>query len=133
MTKEFMPNMLEKNHGHIVTVASMAGHFGTAGLCDYCASKFAVVGFDESLRNELERMKKTGVKTTVVCPYYIKTGMFDGVKSNMIPLLKPEYVADKIVEAVLTDQKVLMLPRIMYLISALKGFVSFYVSILLFL
>lgn len=125
MTKSFLSKMLEKNHGHIVTVASMAGHFGTAGLCDYCASKFAVVGFDESLRNELIRMNKTGVKTTVVCPYYINTGMFNGVKSNMIPLLEPGYVADKIVEAILTDQKVLMLPRIMYFISALKGWVIF--------
>lgn len=76
--------MIEKNHGHLVTVASMAGKFGAAGLCDYCASKFAVVGFDESVRNELNRLGKTGVKTTVVCPYYINTGMFDGVKSESV-------------------------------------------------
>lgn len=72
--------MLEKNHGHIVTIASMAGLFGVAGLSDYCASKFAAVGFDESLRNEFAALGKTGIKTTVVCPYYIKTGMFDGVE-----------------------------------------------------
>ena len=55
--------------------------FGTAGLCDYCASKFAVVGFDESVRNELASQGKTGVKTTVVCPFFINTGMFHGAKS----------------------------------------------------
>lgn len=82
MTKAFLPDMLEKNHGHIVTVASVAGLFGNAGLCDYCASKFAAVGFDESLRNELVNLNKTGVHTTVVCPYYINTGMFQGVKSE---------------------------------------------------
>jgi all-trans-retinol dehydrogenase (NAD+) len=60
----------------------MAGIFGTAGLCDYCASKFAVFGYDESLRNELTRLGKDGVHTTVVCPYYINTGMFDGVKTR---------------------------------------------------
>ena len=57
----------------------MAGLFGNAGLCDYCASKFAAIGFDESLRNELLRLGKDGVNTTVVCPYYINTGMFKGI------------------------------------------------------
>jgi all-trans-retinol dehydrogenase (NAD+) len=55
---------------------------GTAGLCDYCASKFGAVGFDDALRNELYKQGKTGVKTTLVCPYYINTGMFDGVVSR---------------------------------------------------
>jgi all-trans-retinol dehydrogenase (NAD+) len=73
--------MLEHNDGHIVTIASMAGQFGQAGLCDYCSSKFAAVGFEESLRNEIYKLNKTGINTTVVCPYYISTGMFDGVKS----------------------------------------------------
>ena len=82
--KAFLPSIISKNHGHVVTIASMAGMFGTAGLCDYCASKFAAVGFDESLRNELIRLGKNGVHTTVVCPYYINTGMFDGVQSSYL-------------------------------------------------
>lgn len=81
-TKAFLPSMLEKNHGHIVTIASSASFFGTSGLCDYCASKFGAAGFDESLSMELGVLKKDGVNTTVVCPYYINTGMFDGVKSR---------------------------------------------------
>ncbi len=80
--KAFLPSMIEKNHGHVVTIASMAGKFGMAGLCDYCASKFAAVGFDESLRNELVHMGKDNVHTTVVCPYFINTGMFDGVQTT---------------------------------------------------
>ena len=82
MVKAFLPSMLEKNHGHIVTIASMAGIFGSAGLADYCASKFAAVGFEESLRNELINLNKTGIKTTIVCPYFIKTGMFEGAKTE---------------------------------------------------
>ena len=39
--------------GHIVNVASLAGHSGTNKLVDYCASKFAAVGLDEALRVEL--------------------------------------------------------------------------------
>lgn len=54
--KEFLPSMLEKNHGHIVTIASMAGLTGHAGLVDYCASKYGAVGFDEALRRELYKI-----------------------------------------------------------------------------
>ena len=42
--KAFLPSMLEKNAGHVVTIASSAGLSGTPGLVDYCASKFAAVG-----------------------------------------------------------------------------------------
>jgi len=42
--------MIERNTGHIVTIASILGHLGTAGVADYSASKFGAVGFNESLR-----------------------------------------------------------------------------------
>ena len=78
--REFMPDMIKNKRGHIVTIASMAGLAGIPGLSDYCASKFGAFAIDESIRLEL---KKSGdyknVKTTCICPYYINTGMFDGV------------------------------------------------------
>lgn len=80
--KCFVPGMLERNHGHIVNIASAAGISGVNGLADYCASKFAAVGFDESLRMEFLSMEKTGVHTTVICPFYINTGMFEGVQTR---------------------------------------------------
>ena len=82
MVKAFLPAMLRRNHGHVVTIASAAGLFGVTGLADYSASKCAVIGFDDSLRDELAYLGKDGVFTTVVCPFYINTGMFDGVKSK---------------------------------------------------
>ena len=82
--KAFLPTMMSHNHGHIVTIASLAGHFGTKGLVEYCASKFGAVGIDESLRFELIEGGKSGVKTTVICPYFINTGMFDGVVSKYV-------------------------------------------------
>lgn len=85
--RETLPDMLAENRGHIVTIASIAGWVGVRGLADYCASKFGAVGFDESLRFEL-RAKKSNVKTTCICPYFINTGMFDGAKSRF-PLLLP--------------------------------------------
>ncbi len=61
--------MIKRNSGHIVTIASIAGHIGVAGLTDYCASKFGAIGFDESLRME---MKFKGYST----PYYSFTIIF---------------------------------------------------------
>ena len=51
---------------------------GIHKLADYCASKFGAVGFAESLMAELHVLGKDGVKSTLVCPYFISTGMFDG-------------------------------------------------------
>ena len=82
--KSFLPAMLNKNQGHIVTIASSAGVFGTNSLVDYCTSKFAAFGFNDSLREELFGMGKDGIHTTVVCPFFINTGMFDGVKTRCI-------------------------------------------------
>lgn len=78
--KEFLPNMLQHNHGHIVSIASIAGCVGLAGVVDYCSSKFAAVGLMESLRQELASQQKTGIQFTTVCPSLITTGMFEGVK-----------------------------------------------------
>jgi all-trans-retinol dehydrogenase (NAD+) len=111
--KAFLPLMLERNEGHIVTVASAAGLIGVKGLVDYSASKFAAFGFDESLRMEL-RARKSSVKTTVVCPFFIDTGMFAGVKTKfplLLPILKSDYAATRIVQAVLKNKKRLIIPR----------------------
>lgn len=121
ITKAFLPAMLEANHGHIVSISSGAGLIGNPGLADYCASKFAANGFAESLALELYKMGKRGIEFTQVCPFYINTGMFDGVASKYITILEPDYAADKIVEAILTNQKVLYMPRLIYPLIALKG------------
>jgi len=108
--KAVLPEMIERNHGHIVTIASCAGIVATPGLADYCASKFAAVGFDESLRCELRMLGKTGVKTTCVMPYFINTGMLDGVKDAypwLLSTLSPQKAARRIVDAVLCNQPTL--------------------------
>jgi len=124
MTKAFLPPMIKKNHGHIVTVASGAGLVGIHKLADYCASKFGAVGFAESLMSELYTLGKDGVKSTLVCPYFISTGMFDGVQTRfswILPILTPDYVTDKIIDAILQNQEVLMMPRILYLMVIIKN------------
>ncbi|MBK9178393.1 MAG: SDR family oxidoreductase [Acidimicrobiales bacterium] len=112
VTKAFLPAMLAYGEGHVVTVASAAGLVGVAKQTDYSASKHAAVGFDESLRMELRRMRSR-VRTTVVCPYYIDTGMFEGVKTKvpfLLPILKQEEVARKMARAIERDRRTVVLP-----------------------
>ena len=115
-TRAFLPAMMERRSGHVVTIASAAGVVGTSRLVDYCASKHAAVGFDESLRLELRRLG-TKVTTTVVCPFYISTGMFEGVKTRfrlLLPILTPEYAAARILDAIRRDRRRLIMPRLVY-------------------
>ncbi|XP_014728570.1 PREDICTED: epidermal retinol dehydrogenase 2-like isoform X1 [Sturnus vulgaris] len=132
--KAFIPAMIAANHGHLVSIASCAGLCGGSQLSDYCASKFAAVGFAESIDMELRALRKTGVKTTIVCPFAINTGMFDGVKSkwpNLLPVLDPEYVADRIISAVRQNQEMLLIPRILYVLHFFKSFLPVKASVLL--
>jgi len=122
--KAFLPDMINHKLGHIVNVASLAGHSGTNKLVDYCSSKFAAVGLDEAFRVEMYVQGHSDyIKTTVVCPYYISTGMFAGVQSKLIPILEPEFVADSVVGATLTNREVLLLPWWSFILIALKAVV----------
>ena len=77
--KEFLPEMIAKKKGHIVSIASLAGLVSMPRLGDYCASKFGAVAIDEAVRLELKKNGHYGyIKTTCICPYFINTGMFDG-------------------------------------------------------
>jgi all-trans-retinol dehydrogenase (NAD+) len=121
-TKAFLPHMIENNRGHVVTIASASGLIGVAKLSDYAASKWAAIGFDESLRGEL-RKAAPGVMTTVVCPFYIDTGMFHGVKSRfsfLLPILKEEKVADRVVSAIQRDKRRLMMPPTVYTVPLMR-------------
>ncbi|NXX20371.1 RDHE2 dehydrogenase, partial [Podargus strigoides] len=132
--KAFLPAMVASNHGHLVSIASSAGLIGVNRLSDYCASKFAAVGFAESVGLEMKDLGKTGVKTTIVCPYFINTGMFDGCRTKwprLLPILEPEYVAEKVMTAIRRDQEILVLPRSLYFFFALKNILPVKVTIVL--
>ncbi|KAF7706214.1 epidermal retinol dehydrogenase 2 [Silurus meridionalis] len=132
--KAFLPAMIAANHGHVVSIASSAGLIGVSGLADYCASKFAAVGFAESIGLEMLAMGCDGVKTTIVCPFFINTGMFEGANTKwprLMPILEPNYVCRKIVDAVQRDQVYVYLPRSIYVIIALKNLLPVKVGVLL--
>ncbi|MGD0949074.1 MAG: SDR family oxidoreductase [Candidatus Binatia bacterium] len=120
--KAFLPHMIENNRGHVVTIASASGLIGVPKLSDYAASKWAAIGFDESLRGELRRTA-TGVTTTVVCPFYIDTGMFHGVQSRfswLLPILKEDVVAERIIAAIQRDKRRLMMPAIVHTVPLMR-------------
>ena len=79
--------MMTRNQGHIVTIASVAGVVGTSHLTDYCSSKFGTMGFTESLEIEMEVAGKNGINVTTVCPYFIRTGLFEGCQGRLVNAL----------------------------------------------
>ncbi len=107
VTQAFINTMLQNNSGHICTIASSAGLISNPKMSVYVASKWAATGWSDSLRIEMKQLKKN-IYVTTVTPYYINTGMFDGVKS-IIPILKPEKITDDILRAI--EKKKIYLSR----------------------
>lgn len=123
VTRAFLPAMLAADRGHVVTIASAAGWVGVPRQTDYAASKFAAVGFDEALRMELKGTAR-GVTTTLVCPYYVSTGMFEGVTTRfswLLPIMEPRQVVTRIVDAIRRDRRRLFLPPIVGALPALRA------------
>jgi len=119
--RAFLPSMLKQESGHIINISSASAHIGNPNMSVYAGSKWAVSGWSESLRLELEN---TGgkVKVTTVEPSYIKTGMFAGVNAPvMTPLLEPEYIAEKIIQSVKKDKIMLREPFMVKITPFLKG------------
>ncbi|MFZ5503626.1 MAG: SDR family oxidoreductase [Pseudomonadota bacterium] len=107
LTRALLPSMLERNTGQIVNVGSVFGSIGFACFANYSANKFAVRGFSEALRRELDG---SGVGVTYVAPRYTKTAINAGAVSRMAAALKmnmdePELVAHHIVRAIEQSRK----------------------------
>lgn len=99
VTRAMLPDMLRRNKGHVCNIASAGGMLGNPRMSVYGASKWGAIGWSDSMRIELQA-EKSNVHVTTVAPYYINTGMFNGVKSPIIPVLKPEYVSRKVIRAI---------------------------------
>jgi NADP-dependent 3-hydroxy acid dehydrogenase YdfG len=66
-----LPSMISRRSGHIINIASIAGKVGSATRAVYCASKFGVVGFTESLAEEV---RQHGIRVSLICPGSTDTG-----------------------------------------------------------
>ncbi|MGN6427249.1 MAG: SDR family NAD(P)-dependent oxidoreductase [Leifsonia sp.] len=122
-TREFLPGMLSSaREARIVNIASAAGTLANPRMSVYAASKWAVIGWSDSLRIELEQEGFGHVKVTTVAPSYIDTGMFEGARGPLLtPVLTPEYVIDRVWRAMLAGKPMLLLPWSVGLAKTLKG------------
>lgn len=121
LTRLALPDMMRRNRGHIVNIASAMGLTGLPRMGEYVASKHAIVGFTDTLRMELSRGGYRGIKTLCVCPSGIDTGMFPGYRAPLLsPVLSAEIVARHILRAILRGKTHLRMPLIVKFIPAMK-------------
>ena len=99
ITRLILPDMLRRNRGHICNITSAGGMLSNPKMSVYAASKWATTGWSDSVRVELQEMK-SNVHVTTVTPYFINTGMFNGVKTPLLPIQQPEPTAKKILRAI---------------------------------
>ena len=121
VTRAFIQPMIKTGSGHVVNIASAAGLIPNPKMSVYAASKWAVLGWSESLRLELEELSRR-LKVTTVTPSYIDTGMFEGVKAPLLtPLLDPEEIVEEIISAIQEDKILVRAPNIVNVLPFLRG------------
>ena len=122
LTHTFLPQLLRSSDGHIVNIASASGYIGLPYGASYAASKWAVIGFSESLRLELRLQNAKNLAVTTVCPGYIGTGMFSGARAPFVmPLLAPEVICAKIVAGIERNEAFVKEPAIVKTLDLLRG------------
>ncbi len=101
MTHAFLPELIERPEAHLVNISSASGFIGLPYGSTYASSKWAVIGFSESIRAELKVLGHEHVHVTIVCPSFIGTGMFEGAEApKATNILEPDFIAEKVVQAV---------------------------------
>lgn len=122
---EFLPAMIaESGECRMLNLASAAGFTPNPRMAVYAASKWAVIGWSDSVRLELKQAGLDHVKVTTVCPYYVRTGMFDGARSApLLPILDPADVVEEAWGAMLAGRPFVVMPKTVMLSEMLKGVV----------
>lgn len=124
ITREFLPAMMANRgrESRIVNIASAAGMLSNPRMSVYAASKAALIGWSDSLRLELRQQRFGQVKVTTVSPSYISTGMFEGARGPLLtPVMTPEYVVDRVWQAMLAGTPLLTMPWTVQLSKVARG------------
>jgi hypothetical protein len=112
-----LPTMLNQGSGHIVNVSSLAGLVAFPESGTYCASKFGLIGFSDSLRKEL---RGTGVNVSVFCPGFTPSELNPTLRAHaegradaprVVGLMKVEYVADQLARLAHRPRRLVVLPK----------------------
>ena len=122
VTHAFLNDLLNKDEANLIFIASASAMIPLPNGATYASSKWGVLGFSESLREELIQSQNAHVTVSVICPSYIATGMFEGVKPPLlVGLLTPQWLARKIVNCVKKCKEQVMAPALVGLIPLAKA------------
>ena len=117
--KAMLPRLVARGDGHLVNIASAAGKGPYPGGATYCGTKHFVVGVTDAARGEL---RGTGVELSVVMPVVVDTELASGVGTPRgIPRIKPEDVAEAIVDALKRPRFDVFVPRSIGPLTAVSG------------
>lgn len=122
ITHAFLDDLVAAERGYLLQVASASAFLGLPFGAAYAASKWAVLGFSESLRLELRQLGRHNVSVTALCPSYVSTGLFEGVKPpRLTRLLTPDVVAVKAVKATARGKRRVLMPWLVKIAPLLVG------------
>ncbi len=135
-TRELLPAMLERREAHVLNVCSVLGLVGMPKVTAYCTSKFAMVGFSESLRNEFGR---EGLGVTALCPGFVTTSLFtnapleDSIEEHKVPpriiCTTPERVANAAVKAIYRNRRLVTVEPFAKFMYAMKRFAPWLIDL----
>jgi len=124
LTRELLPDMIadRSRPKRILNIASAAGTLANPRMSVYAASKWAVIGWSDSLRLELERSGYRHIAVTTFCPSYISTGMFEGVRGPLFtPIMTPRTAVSAAWRGMLAGTPIVTKPWTVKLAMALRG------------
>ncbi|KAK2682111.1 Short-chain dehydrogenase/reductase SDR [Fusarium oxysporum f. sp. vasinfectum] len=127
LARAFIPSMIERNHGHVITIASMTSFITIPSNVDYSCTKAAALAFHEGLAQELKhRYSATNVKTSIIHPTFVRTPLLEEHLQKgpfKDQLLDPNMVTDAIVAQILRGKSgQVFLPSFHSFISGIRGF-----------
>ncbi len=126
VTHSLLPDLIAGGDGHVVNIASASGFIGLPFGTTYASSKWAVLGFSESLALELALEGHHHVHVTTVCPSYVATGLFEGVRPPFATqMLSAEHVADLTIRAVLKNRPYVRTPWMVQMTPLMKAITPF--------
>jgi short-subunit dehydrogenase len=124
LTREVLPDMMSdpSRPKRILNIASAAGTLPNPNMSVYAASKWAMIGWSESIRLELSRMGHPHVMVTTFCPSYVSTGMFEGARGPLwTPIMTPDQAASAAWDGMLRGTPMVLRPWTVKLAMALRG------------
>jgi all-trans-retinol dehydrogenase (NAD+) len=124
--QEFLPHMISKNHGHVMTVASSASYMSLPQMAEYATSKNAALSFHEVLAGELNaRYFARKIRTSVCCPTKVRTALGDGMEDHDMQFLTPNLMPIQVGRAIVNAfdsglSQHLIMPQFMRILSGIR-------------